>query len=126
MNRLGIFALTLLLVACAIQKKGASENGSAKPAFRAMGEPVTAEQSPALEESRSDEAIGHDVRRQIDLADPRVAIGITVEVNEGVVTLRGSAPTVGASWRIQGAAQAVKGVRQVVNRIVTPNYGPAY
>ena len=126
MNRIGIFTLILLLTACAIQNKRVPETNEAKPAFRAMGESVTTEPSRSVEASRSDEAIGYEVRRQINLVGAGVAVGITVEVNDGVVTLRGSAPSPAASWRAQGAAQAVRGVRQVVNQIVTPNFGPAY
>lgn len=114
MNRIGIYCLFLLLVACAISKKQPTEE--AKPAFRAMGESVT------VEDSLGDEAIGFEVRRQINLVGPSVAVGIVVEVSDGVVTLRGVAPSPAASWRAQGAAQAVKGVRQVVNQIVTPTY----
>jgi osmotically-inducible protein OsmY len=112
MNRIGILSLLCLLVACAEPQK---KDPVAKPAFRAMGESVSVEQNA------SDEAIGREVRRQLDLVGAGVAVGIVVEVEEGIVTLRGSAPTVAASWRAQGAAQAVKGVKQVVNHIATPN-----
>jgi osmotically-inducible protein OsmY len=106
-----IWILPLLLVACAQQAK----DQTAKPAFRAMGESV------AVEESRSDEAIGFEVRRQLDLVGAGAAVGIVVEVDNGVVTLRGLTQTQAASWRAQGAAQAVAGVKQVVNHITTPN-----
>jgi osmotically-inducible protein OsmY len=123
MNRIVSFLFILLLGGCAIEGRKTPE---AKPAFRAMGESVTVEQPQNAEVSRSDEAIGYEVRRQINLVGASVAVGITVEVSDGVVTLRGSAPSPAASWRAQGAAQAVKGVRQVVNQIVTPNFGPTY
>ena len=114
MKRIGLLTLLSLLVGCAIQGKKATE---AKPAFRAMGESVSVDQT------RSDEAIGFEVRRQLDLVGASAASGIVVEVNDGVVTLRGAATSVAASWRAQGAAQAVNGVRQVVNLIVTPGSG---
>jgi osmotically-inducible protein OsmY len=107
--------LLLVLAGCAQPPKD-----SAKPAFRAMGESVSVDQA------RSDEAIGVEVRRRIDLVGPSVATGIVIHVSDGIVTLTGSAPSVGASWRAQGAAQAVKGVRQVVNNIVTPNQSTFY
>ena len=80
-------------------------------------------ESVSVDQSRSDEAIGFEVRRQLDLVGASAAAGIVVEVNDGVVTLRGAAASVAASWRAQGAAQAVNGVRQVVNLIVTPGSG---
>ena len=111
MNRIGICSLFLLLVACAISNKQPPE---AKPAFRAMGESVSVDQT------HGDESIGFEVRRQIDLVSPGTAVGIVVQVEDGVVTLTGTAPSLTASWRAQGAAQAVKGVKSVVNQIVTP------
>jgi len=121
MNRIGSLLIILLLGGCAIEGRKTPE---AKPAFRAMGESVAVEPSRTPEESRADEDIGLEVRRQINLVGASVAVGITVEVNDGVVTLRGSAPLPADSWRAQGAAQAVRGVHRVVNQIVTPDFGP--
>jgi osmotically-inducible protein OsmY len=110
-KHLGLLTLLVLLAGCALPQRKVAD---AKPAFRAMGESISAEQP------RSDEAIGFEVRRQLDLIGAGATAGIIVEVNDGVVTLRGAATTVAASWRAQGVAQAVKGVRQVVNLIIVP------
>jgi len=113
-NRIGILTLLILIVGCALPHK---KDTGAKPSFRAMGESVSVEQT------RSDESIGFEVRRQLGLVGAGAAAGIVVEVNDGVVTLRGATASVADSWRAQGAAQAVKGVRQVVNLIVVPGAG---
>ena len=100
--------LLLLLAACAQPAK----EETAKPAFRALG------RSAAVEPSRNDEAIGFEVRRRLDLVGPADTAGITIEVSDGVVTLRGVAPTVAAAWRAEAAAHAVKDVKAVVNQVV--------
>jgi osmotically-inducible protein OsmY len=112
-KRFGI--ILLLLAACAQPQKQA-----AQPSFRALGETLSVDQT------RSDEAVGVEVRRQIDLVGPAASAGIIVQVSDGVVTLSGTAPSVADSWRAQGAAQTVKGVKNVINEIVSPNLNPAY
>ena len=105
MKRTAIFLI--LLAACTQPEKKTDA-----PSFRAMG------QSVAVEPSRNDESIGFEVRRRLDLIGAGDSAGIIVEVADGVVTLRGVAPTVAAAWRAEGAARAVKDVKQVVNLVV--------
>ena len=69
------------------------------------------------DEARSDEAIGFDVRHQINLAGPNDLTSVVVIVDGGVVTLRGSTPTRTAAFRAESAARAVKGVKVVINQI---------
>jgi osmotically-inducible protein OsmY len=45
-------------------------------------------------------------------------VGVIVEVDDGNVTLRGTAGTRAAAWRAEGAARSVKGVKSVVNQIL--------
>ncbi|HUI07218.1 MAG TPA: BON domain-containing protein [Verrucomicrobiae bacterium] len=65
----------------------------------------------------SDEEVGFEIRRRLN-DDPSETAGIIVEVDEGKVTLRGTAPNLAAAWRAEAAARAVKGVKQVFNRIL--------
>jgi osmotically-inducible protein OsmY len=99
--------IALLAVACTNSK-------TPKMPFRALGENVV------VEETRSDESIGTDVRRQLDLAGPADTAALVVEVDGGAVTLRGAAPSLAAAWRAESAARAVKGVKSVVNQIQVP------
>jgi osmotically-inducible protein OsmY len=86
-----------------------------QPAMRAMGQPVP---SPTeSDESPTNESIGLEIRRQLN-ATPMTSAGIIVEVDDGTVTLRGTAPNLAASWRAEAAAHAVKGVKVVMNQIV--------
>ena len=114
MKRLTTLTLLFLLAACAQPEKKADEP---KPAFRALG------QSVAVEPSRNDEAIGFEVRRRLELIGPADTSGIIVEVNDGVVTLTGVAPTTAAAWRAEAAARAVKDVKQVVNNVAARDAG---
>jgi osmotically-inducible protein OsmY len=87
--------------------------------MRAMGEPLP---SPASSDTSSsevptDESIGTQIRRRLN-ADPATAVGIVVEVEDGKVTLRGAAPNLAASWRAEGAARSVAGVKSVVNQMI--------
>jgi hyperosmotically inducible protein len=85
------------------------------PAMRALGQPVPSATSSADEPSN--ESIGSEIRRLLD-TDPTAAAGIIVEVDDGKVTLRGKAPTLAASWRAEGVAHSVKGVKSVTNQII--------
>lgn len=115
MKRIGLLILLLTLTGCAQPQKPAAEDS--QPAFRALGQQI------AIESSRDDEAIGFEVRRRLDLLGSIDTAGIVVEVNDGVVTLYGAAPSTAAAWRAEGAARAVKDVKNVVNRIVARNAG---
>jgi len=93
------------------------------PAMRAAGQPVTSS-TPSADQP-SDEIIGSEIRRLLN-ADPAATAGIIVEVDDGKVTLRGSAPTRATAWRAQGVANSVKGVISVANQIIvsTPRTSP--
>ena len=109
--------LALLLIAtvttnCAHQPTTEPAAPEPKVAMRAMGKSVTVEESP------SDESIGAEIRRRFVVQGPGETAGIVIEVNEGVVTLRGVAPSQAAAWRAQGAALSVKGVKLVRNQII--------
>ena len=94
-----------------------------KPAMRVMGQSVA---SPTdSEEAPTNESIGSEIRRQLN-SNPSATAGIVVEVDDGSVTLRGKAPNLAASWRAEGTARAVKGVKAVSNQIVviTPSAPP--
>ena len=86
-----------------------------KPAMRALGQPVL----PATQagDEPTNESIGSEIRRLLD-TDPAASAGIIVEVDDGKVTLRGTAPTRAASWRAEGIAHSVKGVKSVTNQII--------
>lgn len=89
------------------------------PAMRALGQPVpqpVPSATPSGEEPSND-SIGLQIRRLLD-TDPVASAGIIVEVDDGKVTLRGKAPTLAASWRAEGIAHSVKGVKSVVNQII--------
>jgi osmotically-inducible protein OsmY len=92
----------------------------AAPPLRAMG------QSIAVEEEHSDEAIGLEIRRRMQSEAPAETASVIVNVSDGVVALEGSAPSLQASWRAQAVANAVKGVKRVVNKLfVTAPTPPA-
>ena len=84
-----------------------------------MGEPLP---SPASSDASSGQAttdafIGTEIRQRLN-ADPATAVGIVVEVEDGRVTLHGEAPNLAVSWRAEGTARGVKGVKSVVNQII--------
>jgi osmotically-inducible protein OsmY len=86
-----------------------------QPAMRVMGQPVPSPTDSG--EAPTDESIGTEIRHQFS-ATPTTTAGIIVEVDDGKVTLRGTAPNLATSWRAEGLAHAVKGVKAVVNQIV--------
>jgi hypothetical protein len=86
-----------------------------QPAMRALGQPVETP-APSSDEP-SAESIGPEIRRLLN-ADPASTAGIIVEVDGDKVTLRGYAPTMAASWRAEGTAHSVKGVKTVENQII--------
>ncbi len=103
-------ALALILAAgigCAETKTETTD----APMMRMLGAPVV------VQEVHNDEAIGQEVRRKLELQNAAEAAGMLVEVDGGVVTLRGFAPSLGAAWRAEAAAHAVKGVKRVLNRL---------
>jgi hypothetical protein len=120
---LRLLPLMGLLAACALPTKPEPQPqtrpAETNPAFRAMGESVASVETPA-----DDEAIGTEVRRQLNLLGPAIAAGIVAEVENGVVTLSGAAPTTLAAWRAEAAARNVKGVKRVINRIVAREAPP--
>ena len=77
-----------------------------------MGEAVS------VDDAHSDEAIGRQIRDQFQADAPAETVGVTIRVDDGVVTLVGSAPTQAAAWRAEAVATAVKGVKKVINQIV--------
>ncbi|NQU10963.1 BON domain-containing protein [bacterium] len=113
LSALGIAALlggaTVLLTACADQ--GTSRPGP-KLAMRALGEDVI------VPTEVSDETIGAEVRRRLNLADPARTAGVIVEVRAQRVLLRGVAPTLAAAWRAEAAARSTPGVAAVRNEIL--------
>ncbi len=106
---------------CAMNPKQPDEP---QPAMRAMGQPVSS--STESDETPTNESIGLTIRRQLN-ATPTTTAGIIVEVDDGKVTLRGTAPNLATSWRAEAIAHAVKGVKGVVNQIVviTPTVPPS-
>lgn len=114
MKREIIFVLVLVCAGCAQQ----GTEKEAQPALRALG------QSVKTEEVHSDEAIGFEIRSRLNRAGPDQTSGVIVEVSDGIVTLSGVAPTLAAAWRAEAAAQGVKGVQKVFNKIIVPNAGP--
>lgn len=85
-----------------------------QPAMRALGQPVETP-TPSSDEPGA-ETIGPEIRRLLN-ADPASTAGIIVEVDGDKVTLRGYAPTQAVSWRAEGTAHSVKGVKTVENDI---------
>jgi len=75
-------------------------------------------QTAATEDHPSDETTGINVRRQLDLIGPAESVAIVIEVVDGVVTLRGSAPNQNAVWKAESASRSVKGVKNVVSLIL--------
>lgn len=110
MKRLLIVSLALSCAGCALRGEDPATE-AAKPAMRAMGQPVTVEAAP------SDESIGLEIRRRLD-ANPAETAGIVVEVDGGTVILRGAAPSIAAAWRAEAAARSVQGVKEVRNQIL--------
>jgi len=107
--------LLLIGIGCAQQSANKETSETPKPALRALGESVTSE------EVRSDEAMGVEIRDRLNLAGVSDTRGVIVNISDGVVTLSGSTQTLAASWRAEAAAQGVKGVKKVLNRIIVPS-----
>jgi hyperosmotically inducible periplasmic protein len=83
-----------------------------QPAMRALGEEV-----PASSQA-SDETIGVEIRRRLQLVDAATTAGVIIEVTDGHVLLRGNAPSLADGWRAEAAARSVPGVRDVRNQIL--------
>jgi len=83
-------------------------------------------QSAVTENTPSDETIGGEVRRRLNLIGTGQTSGVIVEVDEGVVTLRGVAQTQDWIWKAGAAAAVVPGVKMVVNRILLGGAPQAY
>ncbi len=109
-----------------------------QPAMRAMGQPVAPPAPPpssppaspppspskdGTTDEPTDETIGFQIRRLLN-TDPTTGAGIIVEVEDGNVTLRGTAPNQAAAWRAEGVARSVKGVKSVVNQIIVNTPSP--
>ncbi len=103
---------------------GCASRSTDKPA-PAGPQPITTQSvaapAPASEaqtgDETTDESIGFEIRRLLN-TDPTTGAGIVVEVDGGNVTLRGTAINPSASWRAEGIAHSVKGVKSVVNQII--------
>jgi len=106
--RVLVLASALALAAgCANQQEAAQ-----KPQMRALGQAMTTDAQQI-----SDEAIGLEIRRRLELADAGDAATLLVTVDGGRVTLHGRASSLTAAWRAEGVARAVAGVREVTNQI---------
>lgn len=103
------FLILLLICCCA----GCASQSESTPTLRVMGTGV------ATDTRTSDEAIGLEIRRQLNIVDPTGLAGVVIEVDGGVVTLRGVAADLATAWRAEAAARGVKGVQQVRNQILT-------
>jgi hypothetical protein len=106
---------------CVSQPAEKSAQTNPQPAMGPIGEPQP-QPSPASPDASSgtvtsDESIGSEIRRRLN-ADPATAVGIVAVVEDGNVTLRGEAPSLAVSWRAEGTAHGVKGVKSVVNQII--------
>lgn len=115
----GFLSISGIVIASAVFCGGCATNADkaneSQPAMRAMGQPVPSPTEAG--ESPTNDSIGTEIRRQFN-ATPTTTAGIIVEVDDGKVTLRGKAPDLATSWRAEGIAHAVKGVKAVVNQIV--------
>ena len=112
-----IAALAAFCGGCASTPADKPAEADPQPAMRALGQPAPAPGESG--EVPSADTIGPEIRRQLN-ADPVATAGIIVEVDGDTVTLRGRAPDHAASWRAEGIAHAVKGVKTVVNQIIVP------
>ncbi len=102
---------------CASPSTEKSAPAEPQPAMRALGQPAAPPSSDSqTSDEPTDESIGIEIRRLVN-TDPVAAAGIIIEVDDGRVTLRGTAVNRAAAWRAEGAAHSVKGVKSVVNQI---------
>ena len=109
MRRLWWILGLVTALGCAATDKSATNQ---HPAMRALGQEAT------VEKGASDEGIGREIRRRLELADTAGTVGVIVEVNEGNVTLRGVTPSLAVAWQAEAAARATAGVKQVANHIL--------
>jgi len=109
--------VSMLGEGCATKPDDTQAKTEPQPAMRALGQPVAPPSQPAEPQEGSNESIGLQIRRSLDL-DPAASAGIVVEVDAGKVTLRGSAPNFAASSRAEAAAHSATGVKSVVNQII--------
>jgi osmotically-inducible protein OsmY len=109
-----LLAMVVLLVGCTASRQSMGE----KPAMRALGEAVA-----VAPEQASDESIGAEVRRRLEIADASGTASVIVEVSDGVVTLRGSANGLTGAWRAEAVAHSVPGVKEVRNQIIISQTG---
>jgi osmotically-inducible protein OsmY len=117
--RIWFFFISGVIIASAAVCGGCAMNADKpngpQPAMRAMGQPVPSPTESG--EAPTNESIGSEIRRQLN-AIPTTTAGIIVEVDDGKVMLRGTAPNLATSWRAEAIAHAVKGAKVVVNQIV--------
>ncbi len=106
--------LMVLVAGCAGSRQGADDS---PPAMRALGEAVTTTESP------SDESIGAEIRRQMEVADAAGTASVVIEVSDGVVTLSGTANGLTGAWRAEAVAHSVPGVTEVRNEILINQAG---
>ncbi len=118
MNRLLALLFLSYLAGCAHPTSTEESAVTPEPAMRAMGESVTAE------DVESDETIGFEIRRRLNATAPAATAGVVVEVNGGIVTLRGAATDTLSAWRAVADARSVKGVKEVYNQIIVTSAGP--
>jgi osmotically-inducible protein OsmY len=107
-KRFLVSTVVMVGLGCAATKP-AEETASG---FRAMGAVVK------VEPIYSDEAIGLEARRRVDLAGAADMAGVRLHVDGGTVTLRGSVPHRAAAWRAEAAVRSVPGVKSVVNELL--------
>ena len=117
MRRLGWILGLVTALGCAATDQSATNQ---KPAMRALGQEAT------VQSGGSDETIGREIRRRLELTDPAATAGVIVEVSEANVTLRGVTPSLAAAWQAEAAARATAGVKQVANEIVVHQKRSAY
>ncbi|HUK82410.1 MAG TPA: BON domain-containing protein [Verrucomicrobiae bacterium] len=118
MNFKSRLALSLVAaVACNCAIKPTPETFAPQPKVP----PKATVKNSAVEESPSDETIGLEIRRRFEAQAPGDTAGLVIEVDGGIVTLRGAAPTQAAAWRAQSVAWSVKGVKLVRNQIIIAN-----
>jgi osmotically-inducible protein OsmY len=110
-----VVAVAALCGGCVSQTADKPAQAEPAPAMRAAGQPVTS--SAPTGDEPTDASIGSEIRRLLD-TDPAATAGIIVQVDDGKVTLRGSAPTRAAAWKAEGVAHSTKGVKSVSNQIV--------
>jgi len=117
------FGVAALFLGCQSTPDKPAEATEPGPAMRAAGQPIPSSTSGSAEPT--DETIGFQIRRILSV-DPTLSATVLVQVEDGKVTLTGTAPTSAASWKAQAAANSAAGVKSVVNQIVvtTPSTSP--